>query len=75
MKKVFFAFAFFALAALLLFGCARNQPSSTTPSAATGADAIDFSLDSFDASLIEASGADAELDSAMPSEFNVGLLD
>jgi len=75
MKRLLFVFAAFALLALVLFGCVEKPSlAAATAAATTGAGAIDSSLDSFDASLNEASGADSELDSTLPSGFDTSLL-
>ncbi len=83
MKNFFLVSAVLALTALALFGCVQKTPQSpqTTAAAATttataGATTgveVDSLLDSFDASLSEASSADSEL-STLPNEFDASLL-
>ncbi len=76
MKKNFLVFAVFVLTALVLFGCVQKPSPAATPSTTTSASgSVDSSLDSFDASLDAVSNADSELNSTMPGEFDVSLVD
>ena len=72
---VFAVLGFFVLA---LSGCVQKSSEASTPAAlapaTTGASTVtDSSLESFEASLDEASNADSELD-ALPNEFDASLL-
>ncbi len=80
MKNFFLVSVVLALTALALFGCVQKTPQSpqttaaaTATIAATTSIEVDSLLDSFDASLNEASSAGSEADT-IPNEFDASLL-